>query len=425
MALAGSADGPLPKALGAAYIRDRATALLHVAVGVWVFSGGFVINEPAPYELLFLIVLVVGAFGGWVLRRNTAALLALFFAFVPFALAGAFQVRFSTVNDALVFVGVTIFLFFTACFSASYVAEAPQARMRLIVKAYIASAVVTALLGIGGYLGVIPGGEALFTRYGRAKGAFQDPNVFAPYLILPAMYLLQRMLLGTTRRTLWAGALFMVLLVGVFTSFSRAAWGSMAAGALFVIVAVFFLEAHAREKVRILILSIAGTLMIVVAIGGLLSIPSVQKLFDIRAADQAYDEGETGRFGRQGYAFELALQHPLGLGPQEFRNLHVREEPHDTYVTVLHSYGWGGGMVFYVMLALTVWRGTAALFRPSPNRLLLIPLMAAFVPLVIEAAIIDIDHWRHLYLLAGLIWGVTAGYGVTGPGEQKRLAALI
>ena len=68
--------------------------------------------------------------------------------------------------------------------------------MRLVCKALIASAVITALLGIGGYLGVIPGGEALFTRYWRAKGAFQDPNVFAPYLILPAMYLLQRILLA-------------------------------------------------------------------------------------------------------------------------------------------------------------------------------------------------------------------------------------
>ncbi len=425
MALAGSAGDPSRAAIGAAYVRDRAAALLHVLVGVWIFAGGFVITEPAPYEPLFLIVLFVGAFGGWVLGRNTSGLLALFFAFVPFALIAAFQVKFITVTDALIFVAVTIFLFFTACFSASYVAEAPQPRMRLIVRAYIASAIVTALLGIGGYLGVIPGGEALFTRYWRAKGAFQDPNVFAPYLILPAMYLLQRILLGTTRQTLWAGALFMILLVGVFTSFSRAAWGTMAVAALAVLAAVFFLETHAREKVRILILSIAGALMIVVAIGGLLSIPSVQRLFDIRATDQSYDEGETGRFGRQGYAFELALQHPLGLGPLEFRNLHVKEEPHNTYVTVLHAYGWGGGLVIYVLIGWTVWRGTVALFKPSPNRLLLIPLMATFVPLVVEAAIIDIDHWRHFYLLAGLIWGVTAGYNVTGPGPRKRHAALI
>ena len=72
-----------------------------------------------------------------------------------------------------------------------------------------------------------------------------------------------------------------------------------------------------------MVLAICGALAIVVAIGGLLSIPSVQELFDIRATDQAYDEGESGRFGRQGYAFDLALNNPWGLGPLEFSKLRI------------------------------------------------------------------------------------------------------
>ena len=82
-----------------------------------------------------------------------------------------------------------------------------------------------------------------------------------------------------------------------------------------------------------------------------MSIPSVQELFDIRATDQAYDEGESGRFGRQGYAFDLALSNPWGLGPLEFSKLRIVEEPHNSYVTTLHAYGWGGGF-FFTMLIL-------------------------------------------------------------------------
>jgi hypothetical protein len=104
------------------------------------------------------------------------------------------------------------------------VADAPQKRMRIIIGAYIATAVLAALLGTLGYLGLIPG-AGLFTRYGRAKALFNDPNVFGPFLILPAMYLLQRVLLADRRRALIAAGLFLILAVGVFASFSRAAWG--------------------------------------------------------------------------------------------------------------------------------------------------------------------------------------------------------
>ena len=122
----------------------------------------------------------------------------------------------------------------------------------------------------------------------------------------------------------------MILLIGVFASFSRAAWGiDGGLGDRCVLPAVFFLEAKARERFRMMLLAICGALAIVVAIGGLLSIPSVQELFDIRATDQAYDEGESGRFGRQGYAFDLALNHPWGLGPLEFSKLRIVEEPHN------------------------------------------------------------------------------------------------
>ena len=174
-----------------------------------------------------------------------------------------------------------------------------------------------------------------------------------------------------------------------------------------------------------LILALLGALAITIAIGGLLSIPSVQKLFDTRATAQNYDEGESGRFGRQGYAFELALANPLGIGPLEFRNLRIREEPHNSYVNVLHVYGWGGGLAFILFIGTTLWRGMSFVVKASPNRLLLIPLISVFVPLSIEAAIIDVDHWRHFFLVAGLIWGVTAGYRTIKPGEEKRLSALI
>jgi len=408
---------------GLSYLRTRAATLLDWLVAFWVFSGGMVITEPSPYELSFLAVLAVSLFAGFGLHRSTLGLLVLFASFIPFALISAFQVKFNPLDDTLIFQAVTIFLLLTAYFVANYVADAPQPRMRLIVGAYIATAVVSALLGTLGYLHLIPGAD-LFTRYDRAKAFFNDPNVFGPFLMLPAMYLVQRVLLARGSRAVWAALLFAVLFIGVFASFSRAAWGHLMVSSALVFLLMFVLEAQARDKVRMLLIAMVGSLALIVALAGMLAIPTVSRLFEQRAAAQNYDEGETGRFGRQAYAFELALSKPLGIGPLEFRNLRITEEPHNTYVNVFLSYGWGGGFVFILLVATTIWRGVRYLFRPSPNRLLLIPLISTFIPLCAEAAIIDLDHWRHFFLIAGLIWGVTAAYDRVNEGEERRLSGL-
>ena len=396
-----------PLSIGRAVVQARAARMLDIMVAVWIFCGGLVFLEPSPYELLFLLVLPLAFVAGMGLYRSTFGLFAILVGFTPFALIACFQVRYTPINDALIFSIVTIFLLLTAYFVANYVAEATEKRMRIVINAYTAIAVISALIGTLAYLGIMPGAD-VFLRYGRAKAAFKDPNVFGPFLVLPAMFALQRVLLATGRTQMIAAVVYFILFVGIFVSFSRAAWGHFALSSLIVVVLCFWLEAYARDKVRIMIMSLLGAAMLMLTLAGLLSIPSVASLFETRSASQDYDSGETGRFGRQGYAFELALDNPLGIGPGEFSNLRIIEEPHNVYVTVLHVYGWGGGALYYLLIISTLWRGVAALTRPSPYRLMMIPLMATFTMLVAESAIIDSDHWRHFFLLAGLIWGVAS-----------------
>ena len=72
----------------------------------------------------------------------------------------------------------------------------------------------------------------------------------------------------------------------------------------------------------------------------------------------------------------------------------------------------GGGLLYYVLVGATLYLGCRGLLRPSPYRRLMIPVIATFSMLVLESAIIDTDHWRHWFLLAGLIWGISAAMGV-------------
>ncbi len=162
------------------------------------------------------------------------------------------------------------------------------------------------------------------------------------------MYALQRVLLGTGGRAFWGGVVFMILMIGVFASFSRAAWGASRGLGSRSILLVFFLEAHAREKVRMLLMALVGALMIV---GG-----------DRRAAEHPVGAAAVrgARHARRtmtrarpaasaGRAMRSSWRLPIrsGIGPLEFRNLRVKEEPHDTYVNVLHVYGWGGGLAVH------------------------------------------------------------------------------
>jgi O-antigen ligase len=327
---------------------------------------------------------------------------------VPFSFIAAFQARHVDIAQSFIFAMVTTFMLLTSFFASNYVAEQTFRRMRLIMGAYTFIAVLSAVIAILAYLQLIPNAE-YFLRYGRAKAMFKDPNVYGPFLILPAMYALQRLLLGTNaRRAMFAALVFCALFMGVFASFSRAAWGNFAAAILIVFFLCFILEAHARDKVRMLLMALGGGMVMIVLLLGALSIPAVNSLFEVRAsATQNYDTGESGRFGRQGYAYELALAHPWGLGPMEFQSLRIIEAPHNTYVTIIHHNGWGGALCYAALIILTLYRAIRGLAQKQ-NRLLLIPLVAVYIPLVIQAAIIDIDHWRHYFLVVGLIWGVTA-----------------
>jgi predicted neutral ceramidase superfamily lipid hydrolase len=145
-------------------------------VAFGVFLSGFVINEPAPYELFLVVLIAIWAVFGLKLSKHIAPLIVLY---VVFNIGGMFSIlTMDNVKDTPMYIAVSLFLAFTAMFFAAII-EADQRRLLLIFRAYVAAAIITALLGILGYLGVMPGGE-VFTRYDRAMGAFRTRTCSVP-----------------------------------------------------------------------------------------------------------------------------------------------------------------------------------------------------------------------------------------------------
>ena len=70
--------------------------------------------------------------------------------------------------------------------------------------------------------------------------------------------------------------------------------------------------------------------------------------------------------------------------------------------------GWLAGACYPALLAITLVYGLRAVLVPTPWQQTTITVYAAFAGIVAESIIIDSDHWRHTFLLLGVLWGLIA-----------------
>ena len=72
------------------------------------------------------------------------------------------------------------------------------------------------------------------------------------------------------------------------------------------------------------------------------------------------------------------------------------------------SGGWLAGACYPALVALTLAFGFRAVFVRTPWQQTTITVFAAYFGVATESFIIDTDHWRHTFLLLGLMWGLIA-----------------
>ncbi len=377
--------------------------LMNFAIVVAVFSGGFVIFEPAPYELLLAALLGVWFICGMRIPLEIMPLLILFSVFNFGGIISSFMME--DYMRGLIYVAVSYFLALTSVFFAILIKD-DMSRLRIIYRTYVVSAVCTSILGIIGYFGV--GGFEMFTRYSRAMGAFQDPNVYAPFLIAPILYLIYGIVnRSPTLLPLRAGALI-ILLLGLFLAFSRAAWGLSVVSAGVFYMLLIINEQQAKVRLKYIVLAVTGLASIAMLLIIALQFDAVSSLFSERAkAVQDYDGGRIGRFARHLLGFELALTKPFGIGPLEFGYV-FGEDTHNNFVKALMAHGWIG---FVTWTAINIWTlaaGFKLLFRQRPWLPYFQIAYVVFFGHVLIGNVIDTDHWRHFFLLIGIIWGCIA-----------------
>ena len=305
---------------------------------------------------------------------------------------------------AIQYFGTSLYLAIATVMFACLFSDGDLVRLSILRRAYILAAIYATVAGYIGYFHLIAHYD-IFLLYNRLSGTFKDPNVYGPFLIYPLLLL---MIGFFTRRVTLSGlAIVGFLLGGLFLCFSRGAWFHFGLSAVIAITALYISSPDRRMRGRIVVLSAATMLGIALLLVALTSNESIRDVLLIRAkAVQPYDVGADGRFGLQEIAIGAILDHPNGMGPAQFGITYGGQRT-DVYMQCFLVYGWLGGASYLAMVALTLMIGFRNMLMPTPWRTYLIAAYAAFVGEVVESFIIDSDHWRHYFLLVGLVWGLS------------------
>jgi hypothetical protein len=396
------AAAPQAKDWGHASRAERLRLMLLWFVGV---SSALVFIEPSPYEITTL-----AALGAFVLSGMAVRSAILPFLILLILINVGYTISAHALLDqknVLTWVATSWYLAATAFFFAAMLANNTEARLATLMHGCLIAGVIAALAGVLAYFRLIPGASE-FLLYDRARGTFKDPNVFGAFLILPALIALQSIIAGRFWQTVRGLMLLGLFAVAILLSFSRAAWGQLAFTGGLVFLLTFITTRSANQRLRIILFAVGGVAGLALLLAAVLSIGAVADLFKERMSlDQSYDVGQLGRFGRHILGALMALDVPFGIGPLQFSKF-FPEDPHNSYLNAFMSGGWIAGVCYTVLVLLTLAFGLRYLFVRTPWQSTMIVVYSAFTGMMIESFIIDSDHWRHVFLLLGVLWGLIA-----------------
>lgn len=414
-----SAAGVTTAAFAGEYVDGQtglAQRLLNVTLFVTILLSSIAFIEPSPHDAMMFVLLAMCVAARVSFDRKLLPLLILTIVWLLGGLLSLIQV--GDQENTIQYAGTSIYLGLAGLMFACLFCRGNLTRLLIVRRAYILAALIATAAGYLGFFHLVPHSD-IFLDNDRVSATFKDPNVYGPFLVFPLLMLIISFM---TRGVRLVGLVVLVtLLGGLFLSFSRGAWIHFAVSTVVAVVLLFATTSDPRMRNRIIFLTIGATFVAVLLVVALSTIDSVRDMLLVRAkAIQPYDVGPGGRFWFQQLALGQILDHPNGLGPFEFSRIFGGQQ-HDVYMQGFLVYGWLGGTAYATLCLVTLAVGIRTALVATPWQYYLIAAYAAFVGEVFEGFIVDTDHWRHFFLLLGLIWGLSAA--TINLGHRRTMAA--
>jgi hypothetical protein len=376
--------------------------LLNLILFLAALTSSIAFIEPSPHDAL-MIVLMVACVAARV--SFDQKLLPLMFLLAVWLIGGFFSlIQVGDNAKDIQYAGTSLYLGIAAITFACLFSDGNMQRLSLLRRGYILAALIATAAGYLGFFHLVPHSD-IFLDYDRVSATFKDPNVYGPFLMFPIVWLVIRILTRGIRPL--DVALLMILTGGLLLSFSRGAWAHFAISATVGVMTTFLVTPDPRMRRRIVVVGVLTILFAALVVGALLSIGSVHDMLLERAkAIQPYDVGPGGRFWLQEQALGAILQNANGLGPFEFDRIFGLQQ-HNVYMQGFLVYGWLGGAAYLALVVATLMLGLITMPIEAPWQHYLITAYAVFVGEMVEGMIVDTDHWRHFFLMLGLVWGLS------------------
>jgi hypothetical protein len=394
-------------ALGAADDAGRFSALsqrlLNLVLFITVLTSSIAFIEPSPHDGLMMVLLVMCVGARVHFDRKLIPLLLLIVMWLGGGLLSLVQVG-DVVKDVQ-YAGTSIYLGLAAIMFACLFCDGDLVRLKILRRGYILAALIATAAGYVGFFHLVPGAD-IFLDNDRVSATFKDPNVYGPFLIFPILWLLMGLLVRGVR--LLDVAVLTLLLGGLLLSFSRGAWGHFVISTVVGVAIVLAVTPDPRMRLRIVVLGFFALIVAALLFVAVTAVGPVHDMIVERAkAIQPYDVGPGGRFWQQQMALGTIMQNPNGLGPFEFDRIYGLQQ-HNVYMQGFLVYGWLGGAAYLALVAITLIFGLLTVAVPTPWQYYLITAYAVFVGEAFEGLIVDTDHWRHFFLVLGMVWGLGA-----------------
>ena len=357
-----------------------------------IVAMNFTLMRPAPADLIFLVVLAMSLVVNQAIRLPFLFFfglllsweLAMFFSSVP-------HIADPEVQSELIGKGAVPILAVTACYVTMSWGER---NYHAFFKVYVAACTVSAILGIVGFAAKID----LLTWDNRARALFSDPNMFGSFMIPAVLACLYMLHFRVGSRVLVAGA-FSVIVLGIILSFSRAA-----TVAFLICLFAYLLFLHRLRLGRLVpvILAVAAVGIVLLGVAYLSSSDFSEKLLARLSVAQSYDLGREGRYGRYLLVLPMILDNPWGLGVLQLTKI-FPEPIHNIFLGSFINYGWIGGFTWLTIVVSSIVLSVENYRRTRHP--IAIMLLISFLGLVMCATLHEGEHWRHLWLFMGLVWG--------------------
>jgi len=352
--------------------------------------------QPGPPDIVFAVVFAVAVASGRMrLRRLPMSVGILVSGFVFLNILSATFVVDPPAAER--YFGITLYLAVFSIWLAGYVDTARRARL-VLVGLLVTGVITGAAACLALYVPGVPLASRL-TGAQRAQGLFHDPNIFGPFMALLALFVLEELLQPRLLRIhrFWKFVMLVVLGSGVLFSFSRAAWLNAAVG-VFAMLVVFALRHGGGQRAMAILVTLLAALA---ALAVFVSVSGSATFLSERARLQSYD---TSRFSAQETGLRLVATYPFGVGPGQFES-YVTISAHSAYVRALAEQGVLGLVTILALIVATLlFAGRNAAIGRDTYGIGSAALLGAWCGLVANSAFVDTLHWRHLWLVAALIW---------------------